>query len=175
MKTSWSRVPGLALRAALLLVMASAPLYLALSHFATFEPYLLPLHAMQGKVRPAGPDVLVGPYPDEQLLEALRSRGTQVVISLLDPHLIYEKSLIRRENRLAAALGLVEVHAPMDSSEPPTSPLNAAALRRIRAWLASHPGTHVYIHCYLGKHRAQTVAELLPGQAGATPSARHAR
>ena len=175
MSKTWKRLPGLGLRGLLLAVMASAPLYLGLSHFASFEPYLLPLHAMQGKVRQAGRDVLVGPYPDDQLMQVLRRRGTRVVISLLDPDLLYEKSLIQRENRLAAALGMVEIQAPMNSSEPPDSRLNAAALARIRAYLDEHPGEHIYIHCYLGKHRAQTVAELLFAKTAQLAAPRRAR
>ncbi|MHB8167411.1 MAG: protein-tyrosine phosphatase family protein [Sulfuricella sp.] len=152
---------GLALRLVLLMVIAATPVYLALSNFAVFEPYLFPLHALQGRVRQVTPDVIVGPYPDEGLLADLRHRGVTVVISLLDQDIIYEKSLIRREEALASQLGITEYNDPMDSSQPPTSPFNATALAKVKAFIHGHPHTKIYIHCYLGKHRAGDVERML--------------
>lgn len=155
---------GIIVRLCLLGVIAAAPVYMLLANFASFEPYLLPLHAIQAGVRQATPNVIVGPYPDANTLMALHQRGVGVVISLLDENLIYEKSLIQREDALAATLGIREVNAPMDSSQPPTSPLNAAALAKIRAYIGSHHGTQIYVHCYLGKHRAHQVELMLQRQ-----------
>lgn len=152
---------GVALRLALLMVVAAAPIYLALSNFAVFEPYLFPLHAMQGRVRQVTPNVFVGPYPDQGLLIDLRHRGVTDVISLLDQNLVYEKSLIHREEALASSLGMKEYNAPMNSSQPPTSPFNTKALAKIRTFIKDHPHAKIYIHCYLGKHRAGDVERLL--------------
>lgn len=156
-----ARILSLLLRLCLLAVIFAAPTYLVLANFATFEPYLFPLHAIQAGERQVTPNVVIGPYPSEARLMALRRSGVRVVISLLDQNLIYEKPLIVRENQLASTLDMEEVNAPMDSNEPATSPLNAAALTKIHDFIRSHPDTRVYIHCYLGKHRAQTVATLL--------------
>jgi predicted protein tyrosine phosphatase len=157
---------GIALRICLLAVIAAAPAYLFLANFAAVEPYLVPLHAIQAGVRQVSPYVIVGPYPDAKTLRLLHERGTNVVISLLDKDLIYENSLITRENALASTIGMQAFNAPMDSSQPRTSPLNAAALSRIRAFVSNHPQTQIYIHCYLGKHRAQQVAAMLEQQEG---------
>lgn len=156
-----ARFPGVLLRVVLLMVIASAPVYFALSNFAVFEPYLFPLHSLQGGVRQVTPNVIVGPYPDVTLLTNLRHRGVTTVISLLDQNLIYEKSLIRRENALSNQLDITEYNTPMNSSQPSNSPLNATALARIQEILRNHPHDKVYIHCYLGKHRAAQVAQML--------------
>jgi hypothetical protein len=156
-----ANLPGVLLRGALLLVILSAPVYFALSNFAAFEPYLYPLHSLQNGVRQVTPNVIVGPYPDMNLLTNLRHRGVTVVISLLDQNLIYEKSLIQRENALSSQMNFREYNAPMNSSQPSSSSLNAAALARIQTILRDHPNDKVYIHCYLGKHRAGQVAQML--------------
>lgn len=155
------RVFGIALRLCLLAVILATPAYLFLANFAIFEPYLFPLHYLQGNVHHVTPNLIVGPYPDEGLFENLHQRGVRVVISLLDPHLIYEKSLIEREDHLARELGMADYDYPMNSSEPPSSPLNARALREIRHFIERHPETRIYIHCYLGKHRVGDVAAML--------------
>ncbi len=56
------------------------------------ERYLFPLHYLQGNVHHVSGDIIVGPYPDEGLLDNLHHRGVRIVVSLLDPRLIYEKS-----------------------------------------------------------------------------------
>ncbi len=166
---------GIVIRSLLLLVILAAPVYVFLSNFATFEPYLYPLHMMQGEVRAVGPEVIVGPYPDYGLLSDLHGRGVRTIISLLDRHLIYENSLIRREDLYAGQLGIRELNFPMDSSEPPSSPLNAMALHNIRSYLARHPRTVVYIHCYLGKHRVGDVVQMLHGPQAGSAVARAGR
>ena len=160
-----TNLPGVLLRVVLLLAISSAPVYFALSNFAVFEPFLYPLHSLQGGVRQVTPNVIVGPYPDMNLLTNLHRRGVTVVISLLDQNLIYENSLIQRENALSSQLNFTEYNAPMNSSQPSSSLLNAAALTRIREILRDHPHDKVYIHCYLGKHRADQVAQMLTSSA----------
>ena len=166
------RLTGIALRLVLLAVILAAPAYVFLSNFATFEPYLYPLHLLQGNVREVTHTVIVGPYPDYGLISDLRERGVRTIISLLDKHLIYEKSLIRKEDLYARQMGIREYDFPMDSREPPTSRLNAAALRDISRYIRRHPHTKVYIHCYLGKHRVGDVVDMLRAQRkDQTPSA----
>jgi hypothetical protein len=156
-----ANLPDVLLRVVLLLVISSAPAYFALSNFAVFEPFLYPLHSLQVGVRQVTPNVIVGPYPDKNLLTNLHRRGVTVVISLLDQNLIYENSLIQRENALSSQLNFTEYNAPMNSSQPSSSSLNAAALAKIHEILRDHPHDKVYIHCYLGKHRAGQVAQML--------------
>jgi len=152
------QLPGLLLRGLLLLVFLSVPAYLVLLHFAVFEPYLYPLHRLQGGAVQATDGVLVGPYPDYVRLDELRRSGYRTVVSLLSPDILYERSLIERERGYAKALGMGFRNFPMRSEEPVDSPRNAAALRAIGTLLDGPPATPVYIHCYLGKHRSHMVA-----------------
>ncbi len=166
-KALLARTFGLILRIALFAIVLAGPAYLFLANFAVFEPFLFPLHYLQGNVRRAGEHIIVGPYPDYGSLVALHERGVKIVISLLDPHLIYEKSLIRREDLLAKQIGIKEYNFPMNSGEPPTSVRNLASLRHIRQVIRTHPKTTIYIHCYLGKHRVGYVVAMLKKESGA--------
>lgn len=134
------------------------PLALGLDYFYVFEPYLYPLHLMQGRVRPVGRHILIGPYPEYLELERLRARGVTVVISLLDPRLLYEKGLIRKEQRYERSLGMQTYDFPLDSYVSADSPRNAAHIASILAVLKQLGDRKVYIHCYLGKHRVEYVA-----------------
>jgi protein tyrosine phosphatase (PTP) superfamily phosphohydrolase (DUF442 family) len=157
-------VPGLLLRGLLLAVCLSVPAWLALQHFAVVEPYLYPLHTMQAPAVQSGPNLLFGPYPDHAELARLKAAGYQSVVSLLSPGIVYEGSLIERERNDARSLGLAFHEMPMSSSEPATSRRNAAALRELQQLLARSPGSRVYVHCYLGKHRSRMAANWLAQQ-----------
>lgn len=148
------------IRGLLLLVFLSVPVYVGLRNFAVFEPYLFPLHMVQAGMVGSGPR-LYGPYADAGTLEKLKARGYKTVVSLLDPELLYENSLVEREQKDAAALGLAYYNFPMRSDDPADSPRNAAALEGIRALVKRNPNAKLYIHCYLGKHRSMTVLAAL--------------
>ncbi|MHB1529087.1 MAG: protein-tyrosine phosphatase family protein [Acidiferrobacteraceae bacterium] len=150
-----------ALRILLAGVFIFYPIVLGLDYFYVFEPYLYPLHMLQGHIRPAGRHILIGPYPEFITLERLRNQGVTVVISLLDPRLIYEKGLVRVEQREERSLGMKTYNIPLDSYESPNSPRNAAHIREILALLHRLGNRKVYIHCYLGKHRVAYVANAL--------------
>lgn len=155
------KLASIYLRIGLFAVIMTGPAYAFLANFAIFEPYIYPLHMLQGKVRRVAPDLIVGPYPDYGLLASLNARGVTIVVSLLDPDLVYEKSLIKRERQLSATLGMSDYDFPMDSSEPPGSPLNSSAMAKVRMLIAEHPHAKIYIHCYLGKHRVGDVVAML--------------
>ncbi len=142
-------------------VVMTGPVYVFLANFAFFEPYIYPLHLLQGNVRKVAPNIIVGPYPDYRLLASLHARGVKIIVSLLDPHLIYETSLIKKEDRLSSTLDMNDYDYPMDSRQPANSPLNSRAMGKIRMLLAQHPHTKIYIHCYLGKHRVGDVVSML--------------
>jgi len=161
-----ARTSGILIRVVLFGVVLASPAYLFLSNFAVFEPLLFPLHYLQGNVRRVDAHIIVGPYPDYGSLVSLHERGVKIIISLLDKNLIYESSLIKREDMLARQLGIQEYNFPMNSREPPTSSLNAAAMRNIRRVIEGHPRTTMYIHCYLGKHRVGDVVAMLKSEPG---------
>lgn len=155
------KLPGIFLRIGLFAVIMTGPVYVFLANFAIFEPYIYPLHLLQGNVRKVSPDIIVGPYPDYSLLASLHERGVIIVVSLLDPDLIYEDSLIHKEKQLSSTLGMTDYDFPMDSSEPPGSALNTRAMAKIRILIEKHPHAKIYIHCYLGKHRVGDVVAML--------------
>ena len=155
------KLAGIYLRVGLFLVIMTGPVYAFLANFAIFEPYIYPLHLLQGNVRKVEPNIIVGPYPDYGLLDSLNARGITIVVSLLDPDLVYEKSLINKEKQLAETLGMKDYGFPMDSSKRPGSPLNSRAMANVRLLIAEHPHAKIYIHCYLGKHRVWDVVSML--------------
>lgn len=158
------RLPGLLLRGVLLAVCLSVPAWLVLQHFASVEPYLYPLHRMKAPARQAGPNLLLGGYPDHADLVQLKRQGYVAVVSLLSPDIVYEGSLVQRERAEVRALGLQFYDFPMHSDEAVGSKRNAAALHNIAELLATTPGSRVYIHCYLGKHRSRMVYDWLAQQ-----------
>jgi|GEM_PF-5896667 len=84
--SAWtSRLFGITLRFLLLAVILATPAYLFLANFAIFEPFLFPLHYLQGNVHHVTQTIIVGPYPDEGLLENLHQSGGGIVVSLLGP------------------------------------------------------------------------------------------
>ncbi len=151
---------------AVVLLLFLVPLtWTALVFFDRFEQYAFPLHWLQGKMRVVSAQVIVGPYPSIEHLQQLRAAGVTSVVTLLDRHLIYEGGLIDKERREEESLGLKFFNFPMDSSEPPTSALNDAALSNLRAVLAAQASGRVYVHCYLGKHRVGYAVAMLAAQA----------
>ena len=163
-----ARVPGLLLRLVLLAMCLSVPAWLALQHFAVVEPWLYPLHKMQAPAVQSGPNLLFGPYPDHAELARLKAAGYKTVVSLLSPDILYEGSLVERERDDTRSLGLQFRNLPMNSAQADSSRLNAKALHELQQLLAQSPGTRVYVHCYLGKHRSRMAANWLAKQAATT-------
>lgn len=147
-------VSGFLVRSVLLLAVLSAPLYVALSQFGYFEPFLFPLHMAQAGTTTVGKHTY-GPYPDEKTLHALKAKGITAVIALLDPALVYEKCLLERERENAAKSGIQVYNFPMDSNKPADFPQNAKALAGIRDLMSKKQEAQMYVHCYLGQHRAR--------------------
>lgn len=165
------KIPSVLLRLVLLCTVISAPTFALLANFDSFEPYLFPLHYLQGNVRSVTNNVLVGHYPDYGLLSELDQRGVKIVISLLNDKLVYEKPLIRQEVAYSRQLGLRGFNFKMDSQEPATSPMNRAAMDNIKKVIALNPRSKIYIHCYFGKHRTGYVEEQLRAVGVRTASA----
>ena len=155
---------GLAARAPLLLMSMAVPAYIGLSQFAFFEPYLAPLHLVQAEISGDGPR-LYGPYPDDARLAALRANGYKKIVVLLDPSLVYEASLLAREQERASRFGIALLNFPMRSGEPLDTPRNSTAVERIRKLFATHPDERYYVHCYLGRHRTQKIKQLFDPEA----------
>jgi tetratricopeptide (TPR) repeat protein len=108
---------------------------------------------------PADARIIMGPYPLAEDFAILTGRGVETIVSLLDPRLPYERVLIERERALAAQHGMRVLNYPMASvlgrslgSDHTTRVAHAAEA------IAKLPGK-VFLHCYLGIHRAQSVVD----------------
>lgn len=114
----------------------------------------------RGKITATDARVIVGPYPLEADFHILQNHGVTTIVSLLDARLPYEKILLEREQVLAQKYGIAVQNFPMASVFG--QPLDADREHRIKAAaeaVTRAPGK-VYLHCYLGIHRAKNVSEL---------------
>jgi hypothetical protein len=133
-----------------------------LTFFDFFEPYLFPLHMMQGKARQVTEKTIVGPYPRESELARLKSTyNVTSVISLLNAKdLPQENALLIKEEKLCKKYHLRLLSFPLSylSLESHT---NQQTMKEVLRYINEHPKEMFYIHCYLGKHRVGKVEELL--------------
>lgn len=141
------------IRAAMLIVCMSVPGYLIAANFAMFEPYLLPLQYVKAPPEAMNEHVVVGPYADPADLANLKGRGVSTVVSLLDPSVVYEKSLIEREQSDAPRAGLRFVNLPIRRSEPLTSAVNQNSARRLELLISAQPQGKIYVHGFLNAPR----------------------
>ncbi len=134
-------------------------------YFSYIEPYLFPLRMIQGKARYVTENIIIGPYPHEKDLEKLvKVNDVRVIVSLLNPSLPFEKSLLEKEKKLVGEFKLAFYNVPLSFLNL-DSPENYIQIEKIRKILEKHRGEKVYIHCYLGRHRVGFLAEKLLGVA----------
>ena len=107
--------------------------------------------------------VIIGPYPLKEDFPALKSAGVRIIVTLLDARLPYEAILLEREQALAAQNGMEFLNFPMTSvaGQPMGAAYSANAEQAAIAVEQASRRGKVYLHCYLGLHRAQTVMTLL--------------
>lgn len=132
-----------------------------LGYFILITPQNPIIRAMRGEISDVNANVIIGPYPLASDFEKLKKHGVGRIISLLDPAIPYEKSLLDKERIEAARLQLELVNYPMISILGQKMGVNyeknaAAAANDIAAYKGK-----VYVHCYLGIHRAVVVKKLL--------------
>lgn len=114
----------------------------------------------------SGATFLFGSYPDRARLAELKERGVTAVVSLQHPAVPIEVPGIRAERAAADELGLTFIHAPM----LPWVSDNEASLEVIRRLVREGRGTY-YIHCGLGRDRANMVRHLVEQTGVPTESA----
>jgi tetratricopeptide (TPR) repeat protein len=103
--------------------------------------------------------VVLGPYPVEEDFSILMRNGVTTIVSLLDPRIPYEAVLLERERALAERYSIKLLNFPMASILGQA--LDADREERIAKAaeaIAEEPGK-VFLHCYLGVHRAKAVVE----------------
>jgi len=137
----------------MLMVCMSVPGYLLAANFAVFEPYLLPLRYVKARMVAVNEHVVVGPYADPTELANLKGSGVSTVVSLLDPSVVYEKSLIEREAADAPQAGLRFVNLPIRASEPLTSAANQNSEQRLEVLFSAQPQGKIYVHGFLNAPR----------------------
>ncbi len=113
-----------------------------------------------------GARFVFGPYPVDADMHRLKAEGITTIISLLNPQLPYEAALLDDEKERAARLGMRVLNFPMGSILGQRFGADYERNSRAAADAAiASPGT-VYIHCYLGLHRAASVRDYLEQHAG---------
>ena len=135
---------------------------MVLGNFDLFEPYLYPLHAAQNNMTYHGKNITIGHYPRLQELKKLRrERGVEIDISLLDQNLMQEKALNRSLEENARTVGIQMIRYPLNYTDL-NSEGNKRVIADIAEFVSKNSSKHIYIHCYLGRHRAGLVrTELL--------------
>ncbi|GEM_PF-1299976 len=105
--------------------------------------------------------LILGAYPLEEDFRTLKLHEVQLIISLLNPNVPYEGVLLEREKVLADKYGIRLVNHPMTSFLGHHLGKEYGRNADLAADAAMKEPGRVFIHCYLGLHRAQTVQELL--------------
>ncbi len=135
-----------------------------LINFSYFEPYLYPLHLIKGKAKYVKKNIIIGPYPNKRELKILKEKlGITVVISLLNPNLLPEKSLLNEELKNTKELGLKFYNYPLEYFNL-NSEYNLSMIQKIKFSIKKNPQEIFYIHCYLGKHRVELVEEYIKNE-----------
>lgn len=130
-----------------------------LKHFAVLEPLFFPLRYLQNETVQVG-RVTFGPFPQAPVLAQLKASGYEEVITLLNPSLPQERSLIDKELSACREHGLKCTNMPLSYFPRVHTLNNYARAAKIAQYV---DGRRVYVHCYLGMHRAMLVAETLEG------------
>lgn len=161
LKNLFKRIVFVLPRAILVGIFLFTLLVTVLSNFDYFEPYIPPVYLARASIRNYNDRILVGPYPHLDEMKALKRNGVQTLISLLDTSLPQEKALADREAINASRLGIEVKFFPLGYL-PVDSEQNRKTREQIMAMVAGDR-KKLYIHCYLGRHRANFIADGLSG------------
>ncbi|MBE9532436.1 MAG: hypothetical protein IME98_06480 [Proteobacteria bacterium] len=112
---------------------------------------------VQGKVRKINDNVIAGPYPTEHEIYRLKKMGVNKLVSLMNPNMPFESSLIKIERKTAKGFGIEFVNIPMSYLNL-GGQSNADQLDVILDEIIGSGDKVVYVHCYLGRHRMELVA-----------------
>ena len=105
--------------------------------------------------------ITMGPYPRETDFQHLKKSRVKYVVSLLDPRLPYEKTLIDQERELSERYGMTLHVFPMASIfVRKLFPDYLEQQQKAVAFL-NNLDAPAYVHCYLGKHRVSHILNAL--------------
>ena len=102
-----------------------------------------------------------GPYPEQADFKVLKKNGVKYIVSLLDPRLPYEKSLLEREQEEASKYGMKVKDFPMASIFDRKVFPDYLEEQQKAVHFLRHLDGPAYVHCYLGKHRVIHVRDAL--------------
>ena len=103
--------------------------------------------------------ITFGPYPEEKEFLRFKKEGVKYDVSLLDPRLPYEKSLIDREEALCQKYGIVFKDFPMASVFDKRVFSDYQIEQGKAVEFLKHIDGPAFVHCYLGKHRVVHVRD----------------
>jgi hypothetical protein len=110
----------------------------------------------QGEVEIVSDRFTFGPYPTLEEMESLKAAGYDGIVTLLNPVLVFEGTLLQEELENGKRIGL-EIHSfPM----LPWVGDNKEAMDKIRRLFSEDETKRYYIHCYLGRHRVDIVKQI---------------
>lgn len=141
----------------------------ALCLYAWTNPAIMASAAggISGNVKTGGAEFVFGPYPDRNRLQQLKAEGYTAVVSLQHPAVLpFEPPGIAEETRATQELGLPFIHAPM----LPWISTNDASLDKIRRLSREGRGKY-YVHCGLGRDRANVVKRMLEREGASVDAA----
>ncbi len=101
----------------LLLILALCIVYAILAQTSYFHEagQRFSLYVLRGEIRTVNENIIIGPYLDfDELKELHKAEALDVVISLLNPDIPYEKYLLSKEREMTERLGINLYSFPMD-------------------------------------------------------------
>lgn len=132
-----------------------------LGYFVLITPDNPLFRVFRGEISDTNTNVVTGPYPVERDFAKLKKAGVGTIVSLLDPTIPYEKSLLEQERALAQRHQIELLNFPMISVLGQKFGKNYDANAHAAAAAIATAQGKVYVHCYLGIHRIRVVKELL--------------
>jgi tetratricopeptide (TPR) repeat protein len=115
----------------------------------------------RSKISDADANIVIGPYPLEDDIRLLKDHNVTTIVSLLDPNLPYENTLLEREKALAQKYQIEILNFPMASIFGQRIGSYYAENAAAAAEAITKRAGKVYLHCYLGMHRVKVVEQLL--------------
>ncbi|MDQ3283632.1 MAG: tetratricopeptide repeat protein [Acidobacteriota bacterium] len=113
-------------------------------------------------------EVIIGPYPIESDFRKLQRQRVKLIVCLLNPQLPYERVLLERERTNASRAGIELRNFPMTSLWGTEVGDQSRRNSKLAAEAAKNAKGRVYLHCYLGIHRAREVADMITGSTSVT-------
>jgi len=143
------------------LMLATVLVAIAVSWWILVNPDNALTRMFASRISNVDARVVVGPYPVDRDFQLLKAHNVEVVISLLDPAIPYEATLMKQEEVRARQYGMTLRNFPMSSvlgKRFGNAYDNSAS--QAADTIAATEGK-VYLHCYLGVHRIRVVRDLL--------------